>query len=83
MITPSQLQMANMDIMARVPKAATAVFAAIGLLFITSKVVNYVILLLQLFILSGISVGTKQRLGNLVSQFDSFASTARRVLGLL
>jgi hypothetical protein len=50
--------MANMDIMAHVPKAVTTAFAAIGLLFITSKVVNYVILLLQLFVLSGTSVGT-------------------------
>jgi hypothetical protein len=48
--------MATLDIMVQVPKAVTAAFAAIGLLFITSKVVSYVVLLLQLFALSGTSV---------------------------
>jgi len=50
--------MANENILANVPNAVTAAFAAIGLLYLSSKVVNYVYLLLELFILNGTSVCT-------------------------
>lgn len=48
--------MANANILANVPNAVTAAFAAIGLLYLSTKVVNYVYLLLELFVLRGISV---------------------------
>jgi hypothetical protein len=51
--------MANENILANVPNVVTAVFAAIGLLYLSSKVVNYVYLLLELFVLSGTSVSYK------------------------
>jgi hypothetical protein len=51
--------MANENILANVPNIVTAAFAAIGLLYLSSKVVNYVYLLLELFVLKGTSVSYK------------------------
>jgi len=48
--------MANENILANVPNVVTVAFAAIGLLYLSTKVVNYVYLLLELFVLSGTSV---------------------------
>lgn len=48
--------MANENILANVPNVVTAAFAAIGLLYLSTKIVNYVYLLLELFVLSGTSV---------------------------
>jgi hypothetical protein len=48
--------MANENILANMPNAVTVAFAAIGLLYLSTKVVNYVYLLLELFVLSGTSV---------------------------
>jgi len=53
--------MANENILANVPDVVTAGFAAIGLLYLSSKVVNYVYLLLELFVMSGTSVSIKPR----------------------
>jgi hypothetical protein len=48
--------MANENILANMPNVVTVAFAAIGLLYLSTKVVNYVYLLLELFVLSGTSV---------------------------
>jgi hypothetical protein len=48
--------MANENILANVPNVVTAAFAAVGLLYLSTKVVNYIYLLLELFVLSGTSV---------------------------
>ena len=48
--------MANENILANVPNAVITAFAAVGLLYLSTKVVNYIYLLLELFVLSGTSV---------------------------
>lgn len=55
--SPNHNKMASMDIMTYMPKAAITAFAAIGFVYISTKVLTYVVLLLELFVLSGTNVG--------------------------
>jgi hypothetical protein len=75
--------MANENILANVPNVVTAAFAAIGLLYLSSKIVNYVYLLLELFVLSGTSVSYKPIHLGLLLYFDSSANMVSQVPGLL
>jgi hypothetical protein len=52
--------MANENIFANVPNAVTAAFAVVGLLYLSTKLVNYVYLLLELFVITGTSVSCRR-----------------------
>jgi hypothetical protein len=50
--------MAVVDILTNVPQVAVLSFAGIGFLYISSKIVSYVYLLLDMFVLSGTPVSS-------------------------
>jgi hypothetical protein len=72
-------------LLAKVPNSLLVGFATIGLLAVSSKVINYTRLLLSLFVLSGKNVRTPTlpNLPNMLTNCHSYGHMERRAPGQL